>query len=43
MKRHTNFYDEVDYEVAPESWLVQGVWLVPAILLVGWIVVRLFV
>ena len=37
LEDHTNFPEEVDHEGGKESWLVQLLWIVPAGLLVGYI------
>lgn len=40
---YTNFDHELDegYEEAPETWLVQAVWITPAVLLVLYILYKL--
>lgn len=41
--KHTNFYDEVDYEQAPETWLVHALYLAPAIILVVYLLAHLII
>jgi hypothetical protein len=40
MNKYTHFNDQVEYKQAPESWLVQAIWLAPAIALIVWIIFR---